>query len=443
MFKDYINKIISKEVLIDYINTLHAHDIAKEMMALSEEEQKEILELLAIEVQADVLSYFDSDDAADILATFDIADQKDIVEHLEPDDAADIIQELEKDDKDALLDVLDAEEKEDILELLEYLPKTAGAHMTNLFAVVQLGLSVKDATKKVIKEADNLESIDTIFVVDQDNKYAGQITLKKLIKAKVPLLVDDILAKEPTFNDTDSIDNLLSHLRHYGAYETPITDADGVLLGFIALDDILDIQEEENIDSIQKLSALPDTEEEDSIFKRSISRLPWLAGLLLLMLVIAVVVAVFEDILEEVVILAFFTTLILDSGGSVSTQTLAVTLIGLDNKGTNQLLNGTREFLSGLFSGLLMGLVAAVAVIIYAHIISAQYPLLLALTVGLSLWITVALSPLIGFIVPITLKKLKFDPAAASGPFITTIIDVLSLFLYFGIAMLILGGLLL
>lgn len=438
MLKELLMNQASHDEILAFLEDKHAYDIVQMLSELDSEQQTVIFDLLEPEKLAEVLSYLEPEEAAGIINELEPSEQKEIVEELEPDDAADIINELPEESRTELISALDKDE--DVLELLGYDENVAGAYMTNDFIAVEAIEDVKSATKNLIKKAGDVESIQTIFVVDHEHHYLGQVSLKALIKAKYPLTMSDIMIIEPTFNDHADVDDLVKHMKYYGGYDIAIVDDQNVLVGMITMDDILDIYQDEAVEDFEKFTALPDTDFEENVFKSSLQRLPWLLILLVLSIPIALVTSNFEELLASVVILALFQPLILDSGGDVASQTLAVTLIALTNKDSNATSNGIKEIISGTLSGLVMGLLAFFVTAIFGYVLAIDHIWLVATVVGASLWLTVILAPTLAFIIPTILNKLKFDPAVASGPFITTLIDILSIFIYFGFATILLGG---
>ncbi|HOI85839.1 MAG TPA: magnesium transporter [Acholeplasmataceae bacterium] len=428
------------QVLKAFLEDIHAHDLAELFTDLTQEEKETVYSYLSSEKLAELVSYLEAEEAADILTEFDLDKQVELVEMMEPDDAADIILELEKDEQEELLDKLG--EDSEVKELIHYNEDETGSAMTNLFVVVNPEMDVKQATKKVIKEASDVESINTIFVADEHQHYLGAIPLKALLKAKTPLEVQAIIEDYPIAYDKDPISKTVQAIRNYGIYEMPVINEQHELLGMITLDDALDIYQEEAQEDFEKLAALPETEEDMSPLKTALHRLPWLLILLLISLPIALVTRQFEHVLAAVAILVVFQPLILDSAGNVATQTLAVTLQMLASHEKGLWTNAFREIATGIINGLAIGVVAFIMTNVFAFFNSSltTEPLLISMVVGFSLWLTVALAPLIAFMIPVTLHALKFDPAAASGPFITTLIDVAALFIYFGLATLMLGG---
>lgn len=439
MLKEILAQKASNNEILSFLENYHPYDISVMLSELEDEERSNVLSLLDPETFAEVISYFNPEDRNEVFSNLTVEEQVKVVEELEPDDAADIINELEEEEKNELIAKLDSDEE--VLSLINYEEDEAGSFMTNNFVVVNLEDDVKVATKKLIEKATEVDNIQTIFVVDENGKYKGQFSLKKLIKAKYPKTVKDILEVEPTFFVFDHVDNLVRHLKHYGGYDIGIVDLNHKLIGMITQDDILDIYLDEAQEDYEKLSALPDTSEDKNAFKTALHRLPWLIILLVVSIPSAFITSNFSGILTAFVVLAFFQPLILDAGGDVASQTLAVTLIEMTKKDNKVISNGLKEILSGVISGFVMGVIAFVVTIIFSYFLKFDHQWLIALSVGLSLWITVITGPLLGFMIPLIINKLKFDPAVASGPFITNLIDISSNIIYFGIATLILGGL--
>jgi len=428
------------EHLKAFLNDVHAFDLSELFIELDDQEKEIVYELLDSEKLAELVSYLDKEDAAEIISDFELHEQVEILEMMEPDDAVDIILEFEEDEQRELLEALD--DSSDIKSLFSYEEDETGSAMTNLMVVVKPDMDVKDATKLVIREAKDVETINTIFVVDDKNKYLGVIPLKKLLKAKTPMLVSEIIEESPFVFDLDPIERTIASIRNYAIFEMPVLNENHELLGMITLDDALDIYEEEAQEDFEKLAGLPETEPDFGPVRTAFHRLPWLITLLLLFIPIMFVTALFEETLAMVAILIVFQPLILDSAGNVATQTLAVTLKMFSTHETGFLKNSIREILAGIMNGFAIGAIAFGMTYLFSifNTSLAENSLLMSFIVGISLWLTVILAPVVSIVIPLTLRALKFDPAVASGPFITTIIDVGALIIYFGLATLLLGG---
>ena len=439
MLKDLISTMNDQQIK-EYLEDLHAHDLSEFFESLDDIDKDHIFSILSIEKRAELVSYLEAEDAADIMSELDIDQQVTLVEMMEPDDAVDIIQELEEDEQEELLNRLGDEAE--IANLIHYDEDETGSAMTNQVISLHPEMDVKDATKKVIKEAPDVETISTLFVTDQDKHFLGIIPLKKLLKAKTPYLVEQLIQDSPYVFDTDPITQSIQAINNYTIYEMPVLNSNHELVGMITLDDALDIYQEEALEDFEKLAALPETDEDHHFIKVALHRAPWLLFLLALSIPISLVTSLFEHVLATVAILIIFQPLILGSSGNVATQTLAVTLKMLSTNEKGILKNSIREILTGMMNGFFIGLLAVIMTFIFSLInpsLSNQ-PYLISLVVGLSLWMTIIVSPMIAIIIPVTLNKMNIDPAIASGPFITTLIDVTALFIYFGLATLFLGG---
>ncbi len=437
MFKTFLDEH-NIDGIKAYLEQTHGYDLAQDFLGLSEVEQDELFKYLTKEQIADIVSYLEPEDAADILSEFDLSKQKALVEMMEPDDAVDIIQELEDDEQEALINILD--KSSDVLSLIEYDEDVAGSLMTNLVLTLTPELDVKDATKKVIREAPEVETINSLFVVDENQQFLGVVALKDLLKAKSPKLVSDILEPSPFVEDLDSIMTTIQKINQYNIYEMPVCNKDGKLLGMVTLDDALDVYEDEAQEDFERLAALPETVEGHSI-KIALHRFPWLLMLLFVSIPVSLLTNMFNDIITAVAVIVIFQPMISGAAGNVATQTLAVTLQSFANEEKALFKNAMKEILTGLMNGLAIGVLAFIITYVFSSLQSAieVEPLLMATVVSIALVVTVFLAPLIAIIIPTILKLVKIDPAVASGPMITTLLDMTTVFVYFGLATLLIG----
>jgi len=429
----------SKQIIKEYLKDVHAHDLAELFNELSDEEKEKVYSLLTDEKLAELVSYMETEDAAEVLLDFDIDKQKQIVEMMEPDDAVDIIQELESDEQEELLAALG--ESSDVAQLIIYDEDETGSAMTNLVVVLTPDMEVKQATKKVIQDAVDVETINTLFIVDENQIFIGIVPLRKLIKSKTPCLISELVEQSPFVKDTDSITQTLEAISNYGIFEMPVCDENNKLLGMITLDDALDIYEEEAQEDFERLSGLPETVERNP-FKTALHRVPWLLLLLAISVPIAMVTSHYGSVIAAAAILVIFQPLISGSAGNVATQTLAVTLKMFSTNEKGFLKNSIREILTGMLNGLVIGFIAFGTTYAFASLNPslAIEPMKIAFVVGISLWLTIFVAPIIAITIPSILRILKIDPAVASGPFITTLIDLTALSIYFGLATFVFGG---
>lgn len=424
------------EKAYELFREMHPHDRALVFVELTRFERERLYTKITDDELSETLAYLEPEQSAEILTDFDLTKQKYLVEHMEIDDAADLIDELSDSDQDALFEVLDIED--DIKALLSYSEDESGSLMTSNFIGVNENDSVKTAMKSLIDRAPEAESINNLFVTNEEG-FVGVVSLNRIIKAKTQSFIGELIEAIPTILDTDDIDQAVHIMRQYGLYELPVINISNQLLGIITLDDAIEAYSEESTEDFIKLAGVSNIDEK-SITKSAIHRLPWLVILLAASIPIAYASTMFEEVILAFAILVLFQPLILDAAGDVATQTLAVTLRKLNQTDGASIKDGVSEVITGVINGLILGLTSAIITYFLAKGLAMGNPFKTSLTVGLSLWITVIFGPILGFGIPVILNKFKIDPAVASGPFITTLVDLISLVVYFGLATIFLLG---
>jgi magnesium transporter len=272
VIKELLEKGTKKQILA-YIEDAHPHDLSEIFFELSDIEKERFYQIISDEKFAEIVSYMDEKQAADLLAEFDIEKQKTIVEMMEPDDAADIILELDPDEQEDLVERLG--DSSDVVKLLAYDEDETGSAMTNLVITSTPHMDIKVVTKKVIKEATEVESINTIFVVDDENHYLGVVPLKKLLKAQAPLEIKELIEEREFAYDHDLLTETLDKISNYDLFEMPVVNKSHELLGMITFDDAIDLYQEEAQEDFERLAALPETLDQ-GVIKTAIHRLPWL-----------------------------------------------------------------------------------------------------------------------------------------------------------------------
>src|SRR5690554_8197270 len=396
----------SKRKLNQLIKKMHPHDIIEALEQLDEDEVENFYQLLSEKEVSRIVAYLEPEVAATIIDNFELESQKDIIDNLDLDDAADIFIHLDK--QDELINTLENEEF--ISKVLTYEEDEVGSHMSDGFVVLNLGMDIKEATKKVIKEADEVDTINHLFVVDDNNIFKGTIELKNLIKSKAPLLIDELVKTSPYVYDYNDIEEAIHKIQNYGLYEIAVLNANNNLIGVLTVDDAIDIYHEEAIDDYEKLAALPDTKTK-GLFKSAFKRLPWLLLLLVLSIPIALATSSFEAVIASVAVLALFQPLILDAGGDVATQTLAVTLRILSKDSKRALKNGSKEILTGVINGLILGISGFLISYLIGLGLGSTEPIGIASVVGLALSLTIIISPIFALFIPLILNKFKIGRA--------------------------------
>ena len=436
------------ETLKKELQNYHNNDIAKVQPDLSEEDQEKLLKALDEEDLSDVVSYVEDFD--EFIENMDTETVADIIEGMDVDDAVDALEELDEEEQEEILaKIEDKELVEDIKLIKSYEDEEIGSKMTTNFIVVDKDILVKDAMKVVIKEAEEHDNIMTIYVKDTDNKFYGSIDLKELIIARKNQSIEDIIhTSYPFVYAHELIDECLTKIKEYALNLVPVLDDDDILIGVITSDDIVEVVDEELGEDYAKLAGLTEEEElDESIFESCKKRLPWLALLMFLAMVVSILISSFEAAISKIAVIVFFQSMILGMAGNCGTQSLAVTIRVLtdeeiDAKKILQII--FKELRIGLLNGFLLGLLSFVSVFAFLYV--SKKPIIagddvfilsdalqVSFIVALSLFVALAIASVVGTVITILLKKLKIDPAVASGPFISTINDICAVIIYYGL----------
>lgn len=457
MNKDYLVKLleilnsqVSNEEKKKQILQYHESDIADLLDALDDDKREQLYQILGTENLAEVMVY--SDDVSEILDDFEPSEAADLIEILDVDDAIDVLEELDEESRNQIIELLDEEVIEDIRAIKKYDEEMIGSKMTNNFITVSNTDSVKSAMKKVINDAAINDNVSTIYVLDSNEKLFGVIDLRDLIIAREGINLETIIKKNyPTINAKTEVSECINELIEYGLDSYPIVDDDEKLIGVITTEDIIEVTSDELADDYAKFAGLTEEEEEDETVISSVKkRLPWLLVLLVLGLLQSFLMTGFEYVVAALPIIVFFQTLVLDMSGNTGTQSLAVTIRMISNtKDKEEKKKLFKPVFKELRVGFLNGLVLAVLsfgfVFLFLRltnqgVTSATFDVIEALKsagiVGLSLMVSMTVSSIVGTVIPILFKKINIDPAVASGPLITTINDVISLLIYYGLSIL-------
>lgn len=445
---EILNSSLSNEEKQKQILQYHESDIAEVLDELEENQRELLYEILGTESIAEVLLY--SDDVNEILEDFEPEEAADIIETLDADDAIDVLEELDEESRNEIVSLLDKEVIEDIEAITKYDEDMIGSKMTNNFITVLNSDSVKGAMKKVIKEAAENDNVSTIYVVDNQELLYGVIELRDLIIAREGTSLENIIKTNyPSVLATTLVEDCINDLIEYGLDSYPIVNDAGNILGVITTEDIIEAQSDELADDFAKFAGLTEEEEvSESVFISIKKRLPWLIVLLVLGLVQSFIMTGFEYVVAALPIIVFFQTLVLGMSGNTGTQSLAVTIRMLSqskDEGKHIIKSLFKELRIGFFNGLVLSILSFAFVFVFLKItnqgvVSETFNMIEAVKgagiVGLSLLIAMTVSSIVGTIIPIIFKKIKIDPAVASGPFITTINDVTALLIYYGLSIL-------
>jgi magnesium transporter len=442
--KDFIGELNDRienkdqKSILTSITDCHPADIAEILDELEFENACFLFEQLEDNIAADVLVELEDDLREELLKIHspkEIAEE--FVDNMDSDDAADIISELPETKKQEVLSHLEDQDlASDIVDLLNYDEDTAGGLMAKELIKVNSNWSVMRCVKEMRRQAEDVELVYTIYVVDDDNVLLGTLSLKRLLltdsKAIISnIMKEDIIKVSATMNQEE----VANTMNKYDLIVLPVVNDMNQLIGRITADDVMDIMKEEAEKDYQMASGISeDVESSDTIWEITRARLPWLLIGMIGGLFGAKVIGIFD--IEKNYQMAFFIPLIAAMGGNVGVQSAAIVVQSLAG-GTNTLGNISQRLIKELGVALVNGIICSSIILFAAYLLG--YSLLLSITVSIALLSVIIFAALFGTFIPLSLDKYKIDPALATGPFITTINDVLGLFIYFLIGQLILS----
>ncbi len=405
-------------------------DISLLLEEFDAEHSKYVLQLLPVEVSAAIIKDLDEDVQQEFLEFFSSEEIAAYIDVLETDNGADILNELPAKKREEVIAHLSNFEKANhILELLRYEENCAGGLMAKELVKVSLNWSVIRCIEEIRQQAEGVEKIYSVYVVDENDKLLGRVSLKNLLLSNTKAMIRDIYDPDIVSVQTYMYEEeVAAIMQKYDLEVVPVVNIHGKLVGRITVDDIIDVIREIAEEERQIMAGLSeDVEEDDSVWILSRARLPWLVIGLIGGMLGAKLIGVFERDLAEVTAVAFFIPLIMATGGNVGIQSSALVVQGLANP---IFLKESlwRRILKVLLVALLNGLVLALLIYLFVFLTNSAE---LALVVSLALLTVVVLASVLGTIIPIVLDKLGFNPALASGPFITTTNDLLGLTIYF------------
>jgi len=441
-FLSQIEQLIKEnkeQELHDLLHEIHYADIAEIMEELDDYGAIYIFNTLDSEKTSEILLELDEEVRVKILRKLTPKEIAEELDELSTDDAADIIAELPQERKEQVISELeDVEHAKDIVDLLRYDEDSAGGLMGKELVKVNENWNVLTCVKEMRMQAENVSRVHSIYVVDDENRLKGRLSLKDLLTTSTKTPISEVYIPKVDSVKVDTKDVEVARImQKYDLEAIPVVDELGRLVGRITIDDIIDVIKEEADKDYQLAAGISqDVEADDSILELTKARLPWLVLALLGGFIAVKVSGQFEGAMEEYGVLFFFTPLIAAMAGNVGVQSSAIIVQGL----ANNTLGGTmwqrlyKEMRLSLFNGLIL----SVILLLGSHfLLGVEY--IIGITVAIALISVIVIASLIGTFVPITLNKYGIDPALATGPFITTSNDIFGILIYFSIAKAILG----
>ncbi len=434
---------------------LHPADLADVAELLPRELVPRLLTSLPPERAASVLEYVADDLRAEILEAMDAEQAAALLKGMTPDERADALEELDEEAADEILEELPAKERAETEQLLQYAPDTAGGLMTTEFVSVPVTQSVEEALLAVraIARAGRREAMGTVYAVDSRNVLVGVLSLRELLAAPEGTRIGDVAWTEvvtvPATADREEVAQLTSN---YDLVAVPVVDGEQRLLGVITVDDVIDVIQEEQTEDAQKFGGLEALEEpylQSGLVELLKKRAGWLMILFVGEMLTAGAMGYYEEEIKHAVVLALFVPLIISSGGNSGSQATSLIIRAMalqEVKLSDWWRVVGREIVAGLSLGTILGLLGVARVLVWHELNIYDYGehyVRVALTVGFSLVGVVTFGTLTGSMLPFALRRVGFDPASASAPFVATLVDVTGLVIYFSVALALLRGTLL
>lgn len=414
------------------LEDVKAADVSSLLYEFDSEESKYVMDLLPIEKQAEIINDLDEDTRKEFLKIYTHSEIAAFVNLLDSDDAADIINELPIQQREEVLSGLETELRIQVTELLRYEDNVAGGLMAKELIKARADWTVVQCIEEIRKQAEKVTTFYTVYVVDNFNRLLGSVPIRDLIVSDASKLVADIyesdIVRVTTSTDVREVAEIM---RRYDLESIPVVNVQGQLAGRITIDDVVDVMAELAEEERQMMAGITESiEEDDSIWRNARARLPWLLIGILGGILSARIMGIFEEELARITAIAFFVPLIQATGGNVGIQSSSIVVQTLANPGFldegiwKRLL---KVFLVALLNAFFLSL------IVYGLNILFDGEPRLSRVVSIALFSVVIFASLIGTITPLILNRLGFNPALASGPFITTMNDLLGLGIYFSI----------
>ncbi len=421
----------SDESIKSMVSELHPADVAEILGELEPDDAHYLFNLLPSELTADAIIELEEDDREELLE--DLSGQEIahvVIDHMDSDDAADIISELPEEKQDEVLsNISDIEQAGDIVDLLKYDPDTAGGLMATELISVNENMTVRNCVEEIRKQAPDVGEFFYVYVTDDQGVLKGVLPLKNLLLAndnqKIKNIIEDIISVK-TDDDCEDVANIM---RKYDMVSMPVVDSIGRLKGRITIDDVVDVIKDEADEDYQIMSGITgDVDSSDSVFKLTKARIPWLligmgGGILS-----SIVVKGFDSHIALHPVMASFIPMIGAMGGNVAIQSSSIIVQGLANN-TLGLDSAGKKILKEVLGALLNGAIVATLAFLYNIFFASDFAL--SLTVSLSLITVVLFAAIVGTALPLAFDRMKIDPAVATGPFITTINDIMGMAIYF------------
>ena len=422
------------------LSEMKSADISSILDESTKEDAVIIFRLLSKEKAGMTFSYMESDMREKLISDLTDKELKGILDELFMDDTVDLIEEMPSNVVKKILKAVNKEDRKTINELLKYPEDSAGSIMTTEFVDLKENMTIEQALDRIRKLAVNSETIYTCYVLNQNRILQGIVSIKEILLAKENCLISDLMETNIiSVNTLEDQEEVAKKFDKYDLYALPVVDNENRLVGIVTVDDAINVLQDEAEEDFEKMAAMAPTEEsyfETSVFKHAKNRIVWLLILMLSSAITGTIITKYENAFAAVPLLVAFLPMLMDTGGNCGSQSSTLIIRGL---ATDEL--EVKDVFRILWKEIRIAVIVGISLAAINGLrIFAQYKnLQIACTVGLSITSTVILSKSIGCLLPLLAKKLKLDPAIMAAPLITTIVDILSVLVYFNIATAIMG----
>ena len=436
-------ELLDENKFVEFMNALdsmNAVDAAELLSSVDDATLPKIFRLMKTDTAAEIFAELDPDTQEKVIQTMRDTEIAKFMDRLFVDDAVDMLEELPANVVNRILKNTTPQKRQELNRFLNYPPDSAGGIMTSEFLSIHAGMTVADAVETIRHTGVKKETVYVIYVTDRSRVLVGTVELKDLLFARPDEIISDIMNTEvisvPTTEDKESTAALISR---YDLLALPVVDSEKRLVGIVTIDDAVDVITEEATEDIEIMAAMAPSDKpylKTGVFSIWLKRIPWLLLLMISATFTGIIISHYESALGQVVILTAFIPMLMDTGGNAGSQASVTIVRGL-SVGEIHMKDIFQVLWKEFRVSLLCGITLSVAAFGKAMLIDRTTPLI-ALVVSITLFASVVVAKLVGCSLPILAKRLKLDPAVMASPFITTIVDAVSLMIYFSVATLLL-----